>query len=158
MDDQKVENKLPQTKLLKSVEQSETFIMSGNNPLLRRLLEKSPSEGGDTVAERQIILLVRGIPEQVTLDADGSAVVGRLDLSTGYKPAVDLTPYDAHKRGVSREHVKLHVQDQHLYVSDLGSSNGTFYSGKRLTPNQPMMLRNGDELLLGGLAVKVLFE
>lgn len=156
MDEQE---KKPQTRLLPPTERNETFIMNSNNPLLRKLVDKAASEGGDTLeAGRQIVLLVRGIPEQVALHEDQPVTVGRLDLSTGFRPQVDLTPYDAQKRGVSREHVRLHLSESHVYVTDLGSSNGTFIAGKRLTPNLPVMIHNGDELLLGSLAVKVLFE
>jgi pSer/pThr/pTyr-binding forkhead associated (FHA) protein len=152
-------HKKPQTSLLGPAERSETFIMNANNPLLRKLLDKASSESGDALAtERRIYLLVRGILEEITLDEDQSVIVGRVDLGTGFRPGVDLTPYDAQKRGVSREHIRLHLKDQHLYVTDLGSSNGTVLGGTRLTPQQPVMLHNGDELLLGGLAVKVLFE
>jgi pSer/pThr/pTyr-binding forkhead associated (FHA) protein len=157
MDEQTSEKK-PQTHLLRPVEFTETFIMSGNNPLLRKLLDKSPQETTDTVPSREIVLLVRGIPESVKLAEDRPVIVGRVDLTTGYKPNLDLTPYDAHKRGVSRGHVRLHLQDQHLFLTDLASANGTFISGKRLPPNEPVMLRDGDEVVLGGLAVKVLFN
>jgi pSer/pThr/pTyr-binding forkhead associated (FHA) protein len=160
MDDQSNAKKPAQTsRLLPPTERSETFIMNSNNPVLRKLLDKSSSESGDTLAtQRRIFLIVRGIPEEVTLDEAESVIVGRLDLSTGYRPGVDLTPYDAQKRGVSREHIRLELKEQHVYVTDLGSANGTILAGKRLTPQQTMMLHNGDELLLGGLAVKLLFE
>jgi pSer/pThr/pTyr-binding forkhead associated (FHA) protein len=158
MDDQDTSKK-PQTSLLTPTERSETFIMNANNPLLRKLMEKSSSEGDNSLAtQRKIFLMVRGIPEAVTLDEDQMVTVGRIDLTTGFRPGVDLTPYDAQKRGVSREHIRLHLKEQHIYVTDLGSSNGTVLAGNRLTPREPVMLHNGDELLLGGLAVKVLFE
>jgi pSer/pThr/pTyr-binding forkhead associated (FHA) protein len=158
MDDQSTSKK-PQTSLLTPAERSETFIMNANNPLLRKLMEKASSEGDNSLAtQRKILLLVRGIPEEVTLEEDQIVTVGRIDLTTGFRPGVDLTPYDAQKRGVSREHIRLHLKEQHVYVTDLGSSNGTVLAGKRLTPQEPVMLHNGDELLLGGLAVKVLFE
>ncbi len=147
------------TRLGPPTERSETFIMNANNPVLRKLLDKASSESGDTVAtERRIFLVVRGIPEEVTLDENKPIIVGRIDLTTGYRPGVDLTPYDAQKRGVSREHLRLELKEQHVYVTDLGSANGTVLAGKRLTPQQAVMLHNGDELLLGGLAVKVMFE
>jgi len=160
MDDDPNKTKRPaQTTRLEPTERSETFIMNSNNPLLRKLLDKSGSESGDTVAtERRIFLVVRGIPEEVTLDENQSVTVGRIDLATGFRPGVDLTPYDAQKRGVSREHIRLELKEQHVYVTDLGSANGTVLAGKRLTPQQAVMLHNGDELLLGGLAVKVMYE
>ena len=156
--DEPTNDKKPQTRLLRPGEQSETFIMSGNNPLLRKLLDKSLGDTSNTVTSQEVVLLVRGIPEQVTLAEDKPVIVGRVDLSTGYTPNVDLTPYDAHKRGVSRGHVRLHLQDQHLFLTDLESANGTFISGNRLPPNEPIMLHNGDEIVLGSLAVKVMFN
>jgi len=160
MDDQNNAKKSTETsRLLPPTERSETFIMNANNPLLRKLLDKSTSESGDTVAtQRRVFLVVRGIPEEVTLDEAQPVTVGRIDLTTGFRPGVDLTPYDAQKRGVSREHIRLHLQEQHVYVTDLGSSNGTILAGKRLAAQEPTMLHNGDELLLGGLTVKVMFE
>lgn len=155
--DEPMNEKKPQTQLLRPVELTETFIMSGNNPLLRKLLDKSPEDTTNTVPSQEVVLLVRGIPERVTLAEDKAIVVGRVDLISGYKPDIDLTPYDAHKRGVSRGHIRLHLQDQHLFLTDLESANGTFISGKRLTPNEPVMLHDGDEIVLGGLAAKVLF-
>jgi pSer/pThr/pTyr-binding forkhead associated (FHA) protein len=122
MDDHDTSKK-PQTSLLTPTERSETFIMNANNPLLRKLMEKASSEGDDTLAtQRKIFLMVRGIPEEVTLEEDQMMTVGRIDLSTGFRPGVDLTPYDAQKRGVSREHIRLHLKEQHIYVTDLGSS------------------------------------
>jgi hypothetical protein len=158
MDDQNTSKK-PHTSLLPPKDRSETFIMNSNNPVLRKLLEKSSSEGDDTLAtQRKVYLVVRGIPEEVTLEEDEMVTVGRIDLATGFRPGIDLTPYDAQKRGVSREHIRLHLKNQHVFVTDLGSSNGTILAGKRLPAREPVMLHNGDELLLGGLAVKVLFE
>ncbi len=161
MDEPSNDKKQRTTRLnLPDLDRSETVIISGNNPLVRKLLDKAAAEeGADTVDEkREIVLVVRGIPEHVPLSEGQSVIVGRADLSTGYKPAVDLSPYDAQKRGVSREHVRLHRQDQHVFVTDLGSANSTILAGKRLTPNEPTMVHNGDEMLLGGLAIKVLFD
>jgi pSer/pThr/pTyr-binding forkhead associated (FHA) protein len=161
MDDDQEKAKKPAqtTRLPPAVERSETFIMNANNPVLRKLLDKSASESGEAVAkERRVFLVVRGIPEEITLEENKPVTVGRVDLATGFRPGVDLTPYDAQKRGVSREHVRLELKEQHVFVTDLGSANGTVLAGKRLNPQEATMLHNGDELLLGGLAVKVMFE
>jgi pSer/pThr/pTyr-binding forkhead associated (FHA) protein len=158
-DQEKAKKPAQTTRLPPAAERSETFIMNANNPVLRKLLDKSTSESGDAVAkERRIFLVVRGIPEEIVLEENKVVSVGRIDLITGYRPNVDLTPYDAQKRGVSREHVRIELKEQHVFVTDMGSANGTVLAGKRLTPQEAVMLHNGDELLLGGLAVKVMFE
>jgi sigma-B regulation protein RsbU (phosphoserine phosphatase) len=50
---------------------------------------------------------------------------------------------------VSRQHAYLYHQDGQYYLQDLGSSNGTFLNGKRLTPNTPELLTERDTFQIG---------
>jgi len=52
---------------------------------------------------------------------------------------------------VSKQHARLLWRGDDLFVEDLGSCNGTRRDGQRL--RQPTLLRDGDELVLGGAAV-----
>jgi pSer/pThr/pTyr-binding forkhead associated (FHA) protein len=108
--------------------------------------------------EQMVYLVIRGLMEKVRLTEKQAAVIGRGDLNTGYKPDIDLTPYGARVRGISRAHARLHVQNGHLYVSDLGSDNGTFVAGNRLAADVPYQLRSGEELILGCLNMRVIFQ
>lgn len=72
-------------------------------------------------------------------------------------PDIDLTPYGAHKFGVSRHHVKLTRESATVMVRDLGSVNGTYLNGQRLMPYQPRVLRDEDELVLGQMALRISF-
>jgi hypothetical protein len=115
----------------------------------------------DTVSfgeQQELILVVRGIIERVVLPQDQALVIGRSDARLRYHADIDLTPYGAMDRGVSREHAKVFIEDDHIYIMDLDSTNGTYISGKRLEPNTPTLLRRGDELLLGRLPVQILFK
>jgi len=40
----------------------------------------------------------------------------------------------------------------------VGSSNGTFLNGQRLVPNQPRVLRDGDEVRFGKLVAHIYFK
>jgi len=40
-------------------------------------------------------------------------------------------------------------------VEDVGSANGTFLNGQRLTPYLPHVLKDGDELQLGRVKLEV---
>jgi pSer/pThr/pTyr-binding forkhead associated (FHA) protein len=71
---------------------------------------------------------------------------------------VDLTPMGAAERGVSRKHAHLSVEDNRLLLTDLDSLNGTYLRGIRLAPHVPTVLRKGDQILLGRLAIEVNFE
>lgn len=53
---------------------------------------------------------------------------------------------------VSREHCELMVKDGSVRVRDLGSSNGTFRNGERVTEAE---LAAGDSLVVGGLGMGI---
>lgn len=108
--------------------------------------------------QSEIIFVIRGIVERVVIPKDGSITIGRSDPRTRTRVDLDLTPYGALDRGVSREHVRMHIEDGKLYVTDLGSTNGTFLASTRLEAHTPTVLRKGDELLLGRLPIQVLFR
>ena len=117
----------------------DTFIL-GKNRSLRSMLEKRPTKGTDSLLPHtNVTLLVRGIPEHVLVSEDKAVVLGRMDHRTkNLQPDVDLTPYGATMRGVSRIHARLFMQDKHLYIADLHSTNGTFIAGKRLARKFPL--------------------
>jgi len=50
---------------------------------------------------------------------------------------------------VSRRHVALELRPEGLYVSDLGSRNGSFLDGAKLEPNTPTAVRPEDVLQIG---------
>jgi len=51
--------------------------------------------------------------------------------------------------GVSRRHVLVREEAGQWMVMDLGSANGTWVRGQRLTPNVPVVVGPGDLLVLG---------
>jgi predicted component of type VI protein secretion system len=72
-------------------------------------------------------------------------------------PDVDLTPFGAIERGVSRRHLRIRCPDYLLYVTDLGSRNGTWLNGHIILPGAERLLRSGDTLQLGALRIRVKF-
>jgi pSer/pThr/pTyr-binding forkhead associated (FHA) protein len=137
----------------------DTFIL-GKNRSLASMLDKRPAKATDSLLPHtDVTLLVRGIPEHIRISEEKAVVLGRMDhRAKSLQPDVDLTPYGATTRGVSRIHARLFMQDKHLYVTDLHSTNGTYIAGKRLTPEVPAQLSNGMEFLLGSLMIQVVFE
>ncbi|GIW94334.1 MAG: peptide-binding protein [Pirellulaceae bacterium] len=57
---------------------------------------------------------------------------------------------------VSRKHCRLLLQEDGVYVEDLGSRNGTFINGERVT--QRRLLRSGDVLRIAKLEFAVLVD
>jgi len=137
----------------------DTAILSNSSRRWRRVLNQQQPNATATLGEqREVILVIRGMIERVMIREDQPVKLGRYDVGSKIRGEVDLTTYGAIDRGVSRDHAELHLKDDRLYVTDLGSTNGSFLAGKKLTPNKPEMLRKGDELLLGRLAIQVLFH
>ena len=84
-------------------------------------------------------------------------VLGRCDTASGFTPEVDLSPFDAFGKGVSRKHAIITVKEQRLMLRDLNSTNGTRLNNAICTPGQEYRLRHGNELLLGQLRLQVSF-
>lgn len=84
-------------------------------------------------------------------------VLGRRDPFTGELPDIDLEPYDALDQGVSRRHATIVRRGTSLQIVDSGTPNGSFLNGQRLIPDQPRILRDGDQLRLGKLVLAISF-
>ncbi len=125
----------------------------------RQLLSQIPGRAdSENSVPTQIKLVVRGIPECITLNEQRVVLLGRADFrSRGFQPDLDLGRYGAHERGVSRAHARLHMQDGKLYITDLYSANGTYLRGARLQAETPTEILDGDDLTLGALCIRVLF-
>ncbi|MEZ4668389.1 MAG: FHA domain-containing protein [Anaerolineae bacterium] len=137
-----------------------TFIMSRTQSL-RRLLTNIPGKSGEQSNHvvTKVTLIIRGMAETLDMEDQQAILLGRADFrSGGFQPDVDLSPYGAHERGVSRAHARLHVQDGKVYLTDLYSANGTVLEHEKIEPEQPHLLKNGDEFTLGALAVRVKFS
>ncbi len=76
--------------------------------------------------------------------------VGRMDPVTGIHPDVDLTPVDT-KRSISRRHARLRREEDGSFsvVEDVGTMNGTFVNGVRLTAGRPFPVMPGDTVVFG---------
>ena len=108
--------------------------------------------------EASIILHVRDAGDPVELKPAVETVLGRADNTNASSLGLDLTPFGAQEKGVSRTHAAIRRGEDTLTLVDLGSVNGTHLNGQRLTPNQPRVLRDGDEIRLGKLVCHVYFK
>jgi pSer/pThr/pTyr-binding forkhead associated (FHA) protein len=87
------------------------------------------------------------------LPSKAEIILGRRDPERGIYPDVDLSDQGTVSSSVSRQHARLSVLNQQIYVEDLNSTNSTFLNRQRLQPGQRYLLGNGDELRLGGVAL-----
>jgi diguanylate cyclase (GGDEF)-like protein len=87
---------------------------------------------------RPCLVVVAGAHTGEIFLIDGERVIGR-DSSATLRIAED--------RGISRRHARVAVRGGAVVVSDLGSSNGTFVNGARLS--EPRELGEGDKIRVG---------
>jgi pSer/pThr/pTyr-binding forkhead associated (FHA) protein len=101
-----------------------------------------------------------GNNEPLIVELDNELCIGRDDPSPDHAPPpdVDLSPYQAKQKGVSRRHVVIRRQGDVVSVVDLGSPNKTYVNGELVIRGQPRPLHHGDELRLGLLVMYVYFH
>jgi len=92
----------------------------------------------------------------IRLEENKDYSLGRINEGQSVFPDIDLSAYDGYRNGVSRVHASIQISLRRINVVDLGSSNGTFLNGRRLTPQVPYALADGDILVLGKLEARVM--
>lgn len=103
-----------------------------------------------------VSLVVLNSGRRLRLEDGKDLLIGRATRDGEY-PDIDLGRDGGYDAGVSRRHAMISIRDGVCMLTDLSSSNGTFVNGRRLSPHQPVALRNGDELKFGTLLLRVEF-
>jgi hypothetical protein len=112
----------------------------------------SPHELGNARLNLHIIRSGQILP----LGGPGEYIVGRVSDGQSILPDIDLEPYSAYESGVSRLHARIKVEDQNMWITDLGSANGTRVNNQKLSPHQDYPLSNKDVVRLGRLSLQAL--
>jgi pSer/pThr/pTyr-binding forkhead associated (FHA) protein len=94
----------------------------------------------------------------VNLSGQNEFSVGRISEGQPILPDIDLSQYEAYSQGVSRLHASLKVNAQRLYITDLGSSNGTRVNGQKIMAHVDYPLNHGDVIALGKFKIQVLIR
>jgi CheY-like chemotaxis protein len=102
-----------------------------------------------------MVLFIEGQREPFAVVVQPQVTMGRSSGNASNKSHVDLDPFGAFDKGVSRVHSRIKRIDNAFMVEDLGSSNGTFVNGQSLRVKESVRLKNGDELRLGELRMHV---
>jgi len=139
----------------------------------RRLLEATPTEQqrlswkltprttwGDMRLPQNAVLMMQILTalEPLMLPKMERLVIGRAGASGLRHPDVDLTSWGAVRYGVSRLHAALEIRDDAVFLSDLGSTNGTYLNARRLSPGEDRIVCSGDQLCFGNLMAHVYFR
>jgi len=105
-----------------------------------------------------VLLHVRGATKPLEVNPKGELIMGRAADDNVMRPDIDLSPYNAEELGVSRLHAALKRLDNTIAIADLDSKNHTYINGQRLHSHEVRVLRDGDEIRLGKLPIRITFK
>jgi len=106
-----------------------------------RIFEPPPSQESEPRRDRAFLVVLAGtsVGEMYKLE-HANTIIGR-----GQKASIRL--FDD---GISREHAEVVVERDRVVLRDLGSTNGTFCNGARVTERE---LSDGDKILVGSTSI-----
>lgn len=79
-------------------------------------------------------------------------ILGDVFIGRGPDADIDLEPYEALSQAVSRRHAMLRPTENHLYLIDMESTNGTFFNSVPLSRSATHAIEDGDIVALGKLS------
>lgn len=106
----------------------------------------------------RIVFVIPSSGRRLEVELGQTISIGRADTRQGIWPEVDLTLDEGAERGVSRKHALVRSSDEGVVLIDMGSTNGTRVNDRRLPPERPHLLSNGDTVRFGNLLVRVYFD
>lgn len=113
-----------------------------------------PFDGSDAWGSLHLLDTGQVLP----LSTRNEFTMGRISEGQPIMPDIDLSPYQAYAAGVSRLHAVIKRDGDRIIFIDLGSANGTYINGKRLTPDEEQVLNHGDIIALGKLKLQILVK
>jgi serine/threonine protein kinase len=94
--------------------------------------------------------------QQIPTGDQAELTVGRAHKNN--IPDINLSPHGGARAGVSRRHSRLLREDNNWFVEDLGSTNGTFVNGHRISAHQKAAIKQGDVLRFGQIELEFSLE
>ncbi|GAB5491229.1 MAG: hypothetical protein Phog2KO_14440 [Phototrophicaceae bacterium] len=71
---------------------------------------------------------------------------------------LDLSLQYAKMLGVSRNHAEIYFENGYYFVTDLGSTNGTYINEHKLIPHKAYLLQQSDEIRFGHFLVVIAYS
>ncbi len=83
-------------------------------------------------------------------------LIGRLDEERNIVPEIDLSNED--EGYVSRRHAEIRLEDEAVYIIDLGGKNKTYLNNAALRVDEPVALDDKDLIRVGMVLLRVEFD
>jgi hypothetical protein len=104
-----------------------------------------------------LVLHMETHPEPLVIDPLPQTYLGRNESNSSVDLHLNLTPYGAKEKGVSRIHALLRRNEFTIEIQDLDSRNGIYLNGHRVPARHLQVLRDRDEIILGVFSIRVEF-
>lgn len=122
-----------------------------------QLLLPAPDVMSDVHNTLLIVKFGTEFRKSVLLGEDDKVVLGRVKQVSQNVKAVNLSDIGAWELGVSRIHAMLTQTQTNLFVTDLGTVNGTWVDDKRIPAYSPVHLEDGLVIRLAALRIFISF-
>ncbi len=120
-------------------------------PIPDEFADSPPSSVDEGVQDR--VEASPALPPAAHLSVDGVGQPLKAGINTlGRKPDNDVVLDDPY---VSGRHVTIEVLEGEVFLTDVGSTNGTFLDGERLAAGERTMVDPESEIKIGGLDLRV---
>jgi hypothetical protein len=87
------------------------------------------------------------------LRISGDQLSGDQGIVIGRNP--NESPYIINHSDVSRQHARLKVMKNRVFIEDLGSTNGTSVNGQNIEDKGLVSVSNGDQIIIGSVVMKL---
>lgn len=118
------------------------FAASQSAPERERDLVQTQLKGPSTLTLRTSTKGGSQVSKTITVDALSRGIVIGRSAEAGL-------PIDV--PGVSRQHLRLELVNRQLFVTDMGSTNGSTVDGKALAPGRKHQINSTSRIMLGGV-------
>ena len=116
--------------------------ISGKTELHRQELAEYVLDGRD---DDGIRYLLRISGDQLVKHSDG-VIIGRNPKDS---------PYIINHADVSRKHARIKVENNRVFIEDLGSTNGTSVNGQSIDDKGLVSVSSGDQIIIGSVVMKL---
>ena len=134
----------------------EAFHPSDHSGQLIEQTEPLPTSAPATALE--VILHLVDSGRKLPLQDRDEFTLGRVSEGQPLIPEIDLSEFNAYEQGVSRLHAVIGILEDGVTITDLGSANGTWVNGVRVSPHTAHRLNHGDLVTLGTLKIKAIIQ
>ena len=121
-----------------------------------KLLKQYAMEVPEAISpEKGLALFLPRSTEPVVITDKNIITMGRNDPVSGINPTLDLTQYHGAELGVSRFHAEISINEGRYYIKDMGSTNGTYVNGTKISPYKLTQIHHNDQIRLGHLSIVI---